>query len=79
VEEERGNGWGFHNEASWRAFLETTAALRQTAKQLEPADVLTNELVEPANTAADVERARRDADGFDLDDEFSQTEVPAEA
>jgi NitT/TauT family transport system substrate-binding protein len=79
VEEERGNGWGFHNEASWRAFLETTAGLDQTAKQLEPADVLTNELVEPANTAADVERARRDADGFDLDDEFSQTEVPAEA
>jgi NitT/TauT family transport system substrate-binding protein len=78
VEKERGNGWGFHNEASWRAYLETIAGLGQIAKQLEPAGVLTNELVERSNTGADVEQAQKDAEGFDLDDDFAQTTPPEE-
>ncbi len=76
VEEERGNGWGFHNEASWRAYLETIAGLGQTTKRLEPEDVLTNDFVERANAGADVERARNEAQDFDLDDDFAQTNPP---
>ena len=78
VEEGRGHGWGFHNEASWQAYLETVASLGQITKRLEPGDVLTNDLVERANSGADVERARNDAQGFDLDDDFSETTPPEE-
>ena len=39
-------------------------------------DVVTNDFVEPANSEADVERARSDAEAFELDDDFAQTTVP---
>ncbi len=78
VEEERGNGWGFHNEASWRGYLETIAGLGQITKPLEPDDVLTNDLVNQSNSGADAERARQDAQGFELDDDFAQTTPPEE-
>jgi NitT/TauT family transport system substrate-binding protein len=76
--ERRGKGWGFHDEAAWQAYLDTIAQLGQIEKELAPEDVLTNDFVEPANSAADVERARQDADAFELDEDFAKTKLPEE-
>jgi NitT/TauT family transport system substrate-binding protein len=71
-----GKGWGFHEPATWEAYLGTIFDLGQTSRQLTPDDVLTNELVEAANAGANVERARSDAEAFELDEDFAATAVP---
>jgi NitT/TauT family transport system substrate-binding protein len=68
----RGNGWGYHYLSGWNKYLEIIADLKQTKKRLAVADVVTNELVGPANKA-DVARARRDAKSFKLDRDFAKT------
>jgi NitT/TauT family transport system substrate-binding protein len=68
----RGNGWGFHYVSGWDRYLDIIADLKQTKKRLRVSDVLTNELVRPANQA-DVARARRDARRFRLDADFRKT------
>lgn len=77
-EEKRGNGWGFHDPNVWQRYLEIVAGLGYVKKPLAVDDVLTNDFVEPANSRADVEKARKDADGFELDKEFAATTVPEE-
>jgi NitT/TauT family transport system substrate-binding protein len=68
----RGNGWGFHYTSGWNRYLEIIADLKQTKKRLAVDDVVTNELVRPANQA-DVATAKRDAKRFKLDADFSKT------
>ena len=77
-EQNRGKGWGFHDEAAWRAYLDTIAELGRIEKQLAPEDVLTNDFVDPANSDADVEKARKDADAYELDQDFAKTKLPGE-
>jgi NitT/TauT family transport system substrate-binding protein len=77
-EQRRGKGWGFHDEAAWQAYLDTIRQLGQLEQELAPEDVLTNDLVEAANSSADVERARSDADAFELDKDFVKTTLPEE-
>jgi NitT/TauT family transport system substrate-binding protein len=69
----RGNGWGFHYLSGWNKYLEIIADLKQTKKRLQVADVVSNELVGPANKGADAARARRDAKSFKLDADFAKT------
>jgi NitT/TauT family transport system substrate-binding protein len=78
-EERRGSGWGYHDEAAWRAYLDVIHRLGQLRQELAPEDVLTNDLVEAANAGADVERARGDADGFELDKDFAKATLSEEA
>jgi NitT/TauT family transport system substrate-binding protein len=68
----RGNGWGFHYVSGWDKYLDIIADLKQTKKRLRVSDVLTNELVRPANQT-DVARAKRDARRFKLDADFRKT------
>ena len=68
----RGNGWGFHYISGWDKYLDIIADLKQTKKRLRVSDVVTNQLVRPANQT-DVARARRDARRFKLDAEFRRT------
>jgi NitT/TauT family transport system substrate-binding protein len=68
----RGNGWGFHYVSGWDKYLDIIADLKQTKKRLRVSDVVTNQLVRPANQA-DVARARRDARAYKLDADFRKT------
>jgi NitT/TauT family transport system substrate-binding protein len=68
----RGNGWGFHYLSGWDKYLDIIADLKQTKKRLRVSDVVTNQLVRPANQA-DVARARRDARAYKLDADFRKT------
>jgi NitT/TauT family transport system substrate-binding protein len=69
----RGNGWGFHYRSGWDKYLEIIHDLGQTKKRLPVNDVLSNELVGPANKTAEVARAKSDARKFKLDADFSKT------
>ncbi len=75
--EREGQGFGFHPIEAWENYIQNIADLGQIQKVLPIDDVVTNDFVEPANSEADVERARSDAEAFELDDDFAQTTVPA--
>jgi NitT/TauT family transport system substrate-binding protein len=68
----RGNGWGYHYVSGWDRYLKIIYDLKQTKRRLRVAEVLTNDLVRPANQA-DVARARRDARAYKLDRDFAKT------
>lgn len=78
AEARRGNGWGYHDPEAWQGYLDAIAELGQTEKRLTVEDVLTNDFVEPANSGADVEKARSDAEAFELDEDFAATKPPAD-
>jgi NitT/TauT family transport system substrate-binding protein len=69
----RGNGWGFHYRSGWDKYLEIIHDLGQTKKRLSVNDVLSNELVGPANKTAAVAKAKSDARKFKLDADFAKT------
>jgi NitT/TauT family transport system substrate-binding protein len=71
-----GKPWGYHDVGPWEDYLDVTARLEQTTDRLDIKDVLTNDLVEPVNNAANVDRARKDAQAFELDSDFADTRVP---
>ena len=75
--EREGQGFGYHPEEAWENYIKNIAELGQIKKVLPLEDVITNEFVEPANAEADTDRARSDAEGFELDDDFAKTTVPA--
>ena len=68
--------YGYHNPADWTRYLNTIAKLGQTKTKLTLADVLTNDLVRPANAKADKARARADAAKFKLSAAFKNTTIP---
>ena len=68
--------YGWHDAASWNHYLAAIAKLGQTKKRLAITDVLTNQLVRPANQKADVTAAHLLAQKFKLNDIFKNTKVP---
>jgi hypothetical protein len=74
--EREGNGFGYHPVDAWENYIKNIADLGQIKNVLPVDDVVTNDFVGPANSEADVDRARSDAEAFELDDDFSQTTVP---
>jgi hypothetical protein len=76
--ERAGQGWGFHVQEAWERYINALAELGQIEEPLDPAEVFTNDFVEPANSGADVDRARSDAEGFELNEQFANTEPPAD-
>jgi ABC-type nitrate/sulfonate/bicarbonate transport system substrate-binding protein len=78
LSEMRGSGWGFHYTSSWQSYLNVIYKLGQIPKPLSPNDVLTNELVGPANKNADVARAQKDAASFKLNADFANTTPPSD-
>lgn len=75
--EREGNGFGYHPEEAWENYIKNIAELGQIKKVLPLEDVITNEFVDAANADADTDRARSDAEGFELDDDFAKTTVPS--
>jgi NitT/TauT family transport system substrate-binding protein len=75
--EREGQGFGYHPEEAWENYIKNIAELGQIKKVLPLDDVITNEFVEAANADADTDRARSDAEGFELDDDFAKTTVPS--
>lgn len=70
------NLYGYHYPNAWTKYLNAVAKLGQTKKQLKLADVLTNDLVKPANAKADKARARADAKKYKLSEAFKKTTLP---
>lgn len=68
--------YGWHSPADWTKYLNTVAKLGQTKTQLKLSDVLTNDLVRPANVKADKARARADAKKYKLTAAFKKTTLP---
>ena len=73
----KGDGWGYAYLDNWQSYLDIIHQLGQTQKQLKAADVVTNDLVADANKA-DVARARKDANAFQLNADFEKTTVPSD-
>jgi NitT/TauT family transport system substrate-binding protein len=73
-----GQGWGYHVPQAWERYINTLAELGQIEEAVDPDRVYTNDFVDPANSGADVERARSDAEDFELNDDFAATEPPAD-
>jgi len=68
--------YGWHDPASWGRYLSAIAKLGQTKKQLALGDVVTNQLVRPANKKADVGAAHLVAKQYKLNSIFQNTKVP---
>ncbi len=75
--ERAGKGWGYHDPVVWKRYLDIVYKLGQTKQQFKVEDVLTNQLVGPANSGADKAKAKADAKAYKLDQYFAKTKVPA--
>ncbi len=76
VEARAGKGWGYHDPANWKRYLDNVHKLGQTKKHLTVDQVLTNELVGAANKGANKAKAKADAKHYKLDQYFAKTKVP---
>jgi NitT/TauT family transport system substrate-binding protein len=72
LSDKQGDGWGWHYEDGWSDYLSIIAELGQTSETLSPDAVFTNELLEAGNDI-DLERVQRDAEAFELDEDFAAT------
>lgn len=68
--------YGYHYPNAWTKYLNTVYKLGQTKTRLKLSDVLTNELVKPANDRANKARARADAKKYKLSAAFKKTTLP---
>jgi NitT/TauT family transport system substrate-binding protein len=69
--------YGWHDAASWNRYLNAVAKLGQTKRHLSLNQVLTNDLIRPANQRADVALARRQARAFKVNEFFRTTKIPS--
>lgn len=76
--ERAGQGWGYHVPEAWQAYLDALLELGQIEEALDAEEVYTNDFVEPANSGADAELARSDAEEFELNEDFAATTPPAD-
>lgn len=71
-----GQGYGYNDIANWQAYIDTVFGLGQIQTDYKAEDVVTNELIEAANTF-DAERVASDAAAYQLNDEWAA--LPAES
>lgn len=67
-------GWGWHDMAKWNSFFGTLESIGQIKKPVKAADVVTNDLIGPANTF-DMAKVKADADGFVLSDDMAAVDL----
>jgi NitT/TauT family transport system substrate-binding protein len=67
-------GWGWHDMGKWTKFFETLEKIGQIKKPVAAADVVTNDLVGPANMF-DHAKVKADADAFKLTDEMAAVDL----
>ncbi|SEE49276.1 NitT/TauT family transport system substrate-binding protein [Rhizobiales bacterium GAS188] len=68
--------WGFHIMDSWQSYFDSIAAIGQVSKTFKASDVVTNQLIAPAN-AFDAAKVKADAEGFKLSGEYAAVDVAA--
>jgi len=68
--------YGWHYPNDWKKYLDFIFKFKQIKQPLTVDDVLTNDLVRPANAKADKARAVRDAKAFKLNQAFQRTTIP---
>lgn len=64
-----GDGYGYNDIANWQAYIDTVYNLGQIQTQYPAEEVVTNELIEAANTF-DAERVAQDAANYELNEEW---------
>jgi len=69
-------GWGWHDMGKWTKFFETLEKIGQIKKSVAAADVVTNDLVGPANDF-DHAKVKADAEAYKLSDEMAAVDLAA--
>ena len=67
-------GWGWHDMESWQTFFDIIAEIGQTSELIQAENVLTNELVGPANDF-DHAAVQADAEDYELSEEMAAIDV----
>jgi len=67
-------GWGWHDMESWQAFFDVLHEIGQISEPVQAEDVLTNELIGPANDF-DHEKVKADAEAYELSEEMQAVDV----
>lgn len=67
-------GWGWHDMESWQTFFDQILEIGQISEPVKAEEVLTNELIGPANNF-DHDKVKADADAYELSDEFAAIDV----
>lgn len=67
-------GWGWHDMESWQAFFDVLHEIGQLSEPVQAGDVLTNELIGPANDF-DHEKVKADAEAYELSEEMQAVDV----
>ncbi|MBW7884252.1 MAG: ABC transporter substrate-binding protein [Caldilineaceae bacterium] len=62
-----GLGYGYNDVENWQSYIDTVYELGQIENQYNAGDVVTNELIEAANSF-DAARVRQDAESFELNE-----------
>lgn len=66
----QGLGYGYNDVENWQAYIDTVFELGQITTQYDAGQVVTNELIEAANTF-DAERVAADAAAYELSEEWA--------
>ncbi len=72
-----GKGYGYSYLDNWQSYLDAVYKLGQTKTDLQVKDVATNQFVAEANKI-DAARVKKDAENFQLRDEWKAVQVPTE-
>jgi NitT/TauT family transport system substrate-binding protein len=67
-------GWGWHDMASWQAFFDAIHEIGQISQPVKAEDVLTNDLIGPANDF-DHEKVKADAEAYELKEDMAAIDV----
>ena len=71
-----GEGYGYNDVANWQAYIDAVYGLGQITTNYTADQVVTNELIEAANTF-DAERVAADAAAYELNDDWAA--LPADS
>ena len=67
-------GWGDHDIAAWQTFFDKIYELKQITKPVKAEDVVTNDIIGPANDF-DHDKVKADAAAYVLSDAFKAINI----
>ena len=73
---ENREGWGSHDMASWQSFFDSIHDIGQISSPVKAEDVVTNELIGPANDF-DHDEVKAEADAYELSEEMQALDMAA--
>jgi NitT/TauT family transport system substrate-binding protein len=69
-------GWGWHDLDSWKLFFSTLEEIGQIKNPVDVNDVITNDLIGPANDF-DMAKVKADAEAFALSEDMAAVDIAA--